>query len=97
MRLKTQLKEKRLKLGTVLVTHGIMNNVLLEDFVTAVTRHTSGDWGDVCDEDWQINDRALIDGSRVLSVYTTPGGATEFWIITDADRSQTTGLLPEEY
>jgi hypothetical protein len=64
-------------------------------------RHLAGDWGDVPPEDKKSNDDAVIDGSRILSAYTTPGGA-KFWIITEgADdkgyREATTLLLPEEY
>lgn len=61
-----------------------------------LTRHVSSDWGDLCAEDKQLNDQALTDGSRILSAYRTTKG-TKFWIITEADRSVTTLLLPEEY
>jgi hypothetical protein len=58
--------------------------------------HLTGDWGDLDDEDWATNDRALKDGSRILSQYTLSTG-TKFWIITDAGHDITTFLLPEEY
>lgn len=66
-----------------------------------LSRHLNGDWGTVCDEDKEANDQSLVDGSRLLSAYTTAKG-TRIWIITDAkdDRGQraaTTLLLPEEY
>jgi len=59
-------------------------------------RHVIGDWGDVCDEDKQSNEDALLDGSRLLSAYCTVSGV-KIWVITEADRSATTILLPEEY
>ena len=64
--------------------------------ILALTRHFSGDWGDVDQHDKAANDRALRDGDRLLSAYHAPDG-TKFWIITEADRSATTVLLPEDY
>jgi hypothetical protein len=59
-------------------------------------RHARGDWGDVCDEDKQANDRALKNGDeRILSAYSITG--KKIWIITEWDRSVTTVLFPEEY
>ena len=62
-------------------------------------RHLAGDWGDVDDEDKAMNDAALVDGSRLLSAYHVGDSQTpiKFWIITEADRSFTTLLLPNEY
>ncbi|WP_432799647.1 hypothetical protein [Poriferisphaera sp. WC338] len=65
-------------------------------------RHQTGDWGDLCDDDKQLNDEAIAhEGdlkkqSRVLSAYVTKVGDT-IWIITEWDRSFTTLLLPSEY
>lgn len=59
-------------------------------------RHARGDWGDVCDHDHALNEAALQDGSRLMSVYTLTSG-NKLWIITEADRSATTILTPEEY
>jgi hypothetical protein len=64
--------------------------------ITAFTRHVRGDWGDVDDEDWEANERALMEGTRLLSVYRSAEGV-KFWVITEWDRSLTTVLLPEEY
>ena len=58
--------------------------------------HQAGDWGDVCDDDRQANNRALTEGTRLLSVYHSATGV-KFWIITEADRSITTVLCPEDY
>jgi hypothetical protein len=60
-----------------------------------LARHLRGDWGDLDDHDRAVNAAALRDGARLLSAYKTPRG--EVWIITEADRSATTLLLPDEY
>jgi hypothetical protein len=66
-----------------------------------LARHSQGDWGEICAADWQLNDSALVDGSRLLSAYRTSMGS-KVWIITEAaddqgSRAATTILLPEEY
>jgi hypothetical protein len=61
-----------------------------------LNRHVRGDWGDVCAEDAEANLQSLKDGSRLLSSYKTSKGV-KLWIITEADRSSTCILLPEEY
>jgi hypothetical protein len=63
--------------------------------MTALRRHACGDWGDLCPEDTLANEEALRDGDRLLSAYGQ--GELRFWIITEADRSVTTVLLPEDY
>ena len=59
-------------------------------------RHVAGDWGEVNDEDKRENEFSVRNGLRILSAYTTHAGE-KIWIITEADRSATTLLLPEEY
>ena len=66
------------------------------DIAAALHCHANSDWGDVCDEDKRANDAALIHGTRVISSYRSERGV-RFWCITEADRSVTTILLPEEY
>ncbi len=66
------------------------------DVKTALDRHHRGDWGDVCLEDKQANEEALQTGARLLSAYQDRN-RRKFWIITEADRSVTTVLLPEDY
>ena len=63
---------------------------------TLLNRHVRGDWGDLDDHDRQENERALTAGTRLLSSYVLEDD-TRLWIITEADRSATTLLLPEEY
>jgi hypothetical protein len=61
-----------------------------------LARHLAGDWGDLCPEDRRLNDQALREGSRLLSAYRTARGV-KLWVITEANRSSTCLLLPEEY
>ena len=61
-----------------------------------LARHMQGDWGELDEDDRRENDRSLIDDCRLLSSYRLRDG-TKVWIITEADRSATTILLPEEY
>jgi hypothetical protein len=58
-------------------------------------RHMSGDWSEMATEDQQSNRDAITKGSRIFSAYIIQG--TKFWVITEADRSSTTILLPSEY
>lgn len=62
-------------------------------------RHGAGDWGDVCAKDAEENERSLKVGNRILSSYTVGIGseAVKVWVLTEADRSATTVLLPVEY
>ncbi|MFH1087675.1 MAG: hypothetical protein V1737_03720 [Chloroflexota bacterium] len=89
------------KLGRLVWTRGV-NEKMAEDakfaefVLDCLKRHAAGDWGDLGEEDKQANDAALKDGSRLLSAYEQPG-LPKVWIITEADRSATTVLFPEEY
>ena len=80
----------------MLMTPGIQANVPPSELQRAFRRHASGDWGDLDADDRRANEDALKNGARLLSSYKTTAG-TKFWIITEADRSSTTALLPEEY
>ena len=61
-----------------------------------LSRHMQADWGDIPEEDKQENELSLREGFRLLSAYHTRLGE-KFWIITEADRSASTILLPSEY
>ena len=61
-----------------------------------LAKHVQNDWGEVCAEDKQLNDEAVINGDRILSAYRTLKNE-RIWIITEADRSLTTILLPHQY
>ena len=83
-------------MGKVVATPAVLEAVPKSEFFAALERHRYGDWGDVNERDWKANDQALKDGERLLSAYKSAGG-TKFWIVTGADRSYTTILLPSEY
>jgi hypothetical protein len=86
-----------LTLGRVVATPGALKllSEMGEDPFDYLARHATGDWGDLCTFDRRQNQIALREGYRVLSSYNVPAGRV--WIITEADRSVTTILLPEEY
>lgn len=79
--------------GVVFWVHETNNRHLL--VTECLIRHLNGDWGEVCEEDRGLNDLALAAGDRLLSVYAVDGKTV--WIITEADRSATTVLFPDEY
>ena len=83
-------------IGNLVATPGVLERVPQEELQTALTRHASGDWGALDKEDRDANDRALAEGTRLLSAYESKNGI-RFWIITEWNRSVTTILLPEEY
>lgn len=78
------------------MTPGVRDGIPPSELMQALRRHARGDWGDLDPEDLKANDASLRDGSRLLSAYHAKDG-TKFWVITEADRSMTTALLPEEY
>ena len=84
-------------LGRLLATPGALAVARAHslDLAALVARHQTGDWGDLGAGDRAANERALCTGARLLSCYDTPGG--RLWVITDADRSATTILRPDEY
>jgi hypothetical protein len=83
-------------LGRIVSTRGAVDALDPTDMMKALARHAAGDWGDVGSEDWAENELSLREGFRLLSSYRDRNG-TKFWIITEADRSATTFLLPSEY
>ena len=92
--------------GQIVATRGVYDlacqNPDFDQFTQkSLNRHVKGDWGDVDDEDKQTNDQALKDGNRLLSAYNDDrfpkNGVATIWIITEADRSATTILFPDEY
>lgn len=91
-----QTTERRFDGGQLVATHGALDEVDPQDMAAALGRHFAGDWGECGPEDWGRNDEALQAGWRLLSVYRDRHG-TRFWVITEADRSATTVLLPDEY
>lgn len=87
--------------GIHLMTRAVLDKVLeAPDFASFVAesrqRHLKGDWGDLCAEDKAENELSLKEGLRLFSAYEKEG-MPKIWIITEADRSATTILFPEEY
>ncbi len=83
------------ELGVVVATPAALELVGPLGVHGLLRRHASGDWGDLGAFDRRQNERALRIGARILSAYETPAGRV--WIVTEADRSSTCVLRPEEY
>ena len=81
--------------GRIAISRTVMAALPPEVVVLALARHLEGDWGDVDEHDWKRNEAALEHGFRLFSRYESKSGTT-FWIITEADRSCTTILLPSD-
>ena len=91
-----QLVTPRFELGQIVATPGALN-LLTADMVTELLRrHLSGDWGDLSEADQRENEYSVKRALRIFSAYQLPDG-DRIWIITAADRSATTILLPSEY
>ena len=88
----------RFPLGQVVATPGALEalGTYPQEAYTFLLRHQAGDWGDVDAADARENELSVDPGYRILSAYTTRTGV-KVWIITEADRSATTLLLPEDY
>jgi hypothetical protein len=82
-------------MGQLLITPGAREVLSQADIASIIARHLGGDWGEVPPEDAEENELSLREGFRVLSAYTVKD--QKVWIITEADRSATTILLPDEY
>jgi hypothetical protein len=88
----------RFRLGRLVATPGSLAALrhAKSHPIALLVRHLRGDWGELDDEDRAQNELSLITGMRLLSSYTLETG-TRVWVITEADRSATTILLPDEY
>lgn len=88
----------RFPLGQTVATPGALEALERSNQLPAVflSRHVTGDWGEVPPEDARENELSVEKGFRILSAYRTGLGA-RIWVITEADRSSTCILLPEEY
>lgn len=91
---------KLFRTGKTVMTSGVANraeedNAFFGFVLDSLVRHVSGDWGDLCDEDKELNDRAITGGHRLFSAYKHD--EDKIYIITEADRSATTVLFPDEY
>ena len=93
------INKPRFPLGQVVATPAALEALKdsgqsANDFIH---RHAVLDQGELCDEDHQANNDSLLEGGRVLSSFLLRDGETKLWLITEADRSSTTILLPDEY
>jgi hypothetical protein len=86
----------RFRIGRIVATPNALSVITQAEILTAITRHQAGDWGDVPPKDQNANEQALLNGKRVVSSFRSTKGL-KFWVITEADRSSTTILLPEDY
>lgn len=82
--------------GRLVATPTALRAIPERELFFALQRHLNCDWGDVCEADKRSNTQALKTGERLFSAYHTSDDL-KFWIITEADRSATTVLLPQDY
>lgn len=90
------IEQPKFSLGRTLITPGAQEALDPEDVMRCLRRHLSCDWGDCSPDDWEENDYSVDRRLRLFSVYHDRN-LTKFWVITEADRSATTVLLPTEY
>lgn len=86
--------------GMILATKGVAdemkeNPAFAQEIIAAFNRYQKNDWGDLCQEDKELNDLAVRTDERILAAYETSKG--KIWIIPEWDRSATTILFPSEY
>ena len=93
-----EIAKPKFSLGKLVATPGALEALTEagQSPMEFVSRHLKGDWGECCEEDRQANEDALQNGERLFSVYRTAKGI-KIWVITEADRSSTSVLLPGEY
>jgi hypothetical protein len=92
------IEKKTVPLGQLVATPGAFEAMMQagQSPLEFLQRHQRGDWGEVCADDWNLNDAALEQGDRILSAYQTKN-KVRLWVITEWNRSVTTILLPDEY
>lgn len=88
---------RRFPLGRIVATRGALATFSGAFLVACLRRHMACDWGCVDQEDKEANERALSDGSRLLSAFIDEQSGERVWVITEADRSSTCMLRPDEY
>ena len=91
----------KFSLGQTVMTRGVADKVAVDPLfakfsIDSLKRHANGDWGDLCEDDKKENEFSLDKHLRLFSAYEKEG-LPKIWIITEADRSVTTILFPEEY
>ena len=91
----SHMKRESFNLGLTVATIGVQSLFTQHEISMFLGKHSRCDWGDLCEDDKAINNQALTEGGQLLSSYKTSKG--KVWVITDANRSTTTVLLPSEY
>jgi hypothetical protein len=93
----TKTTTQLFSLGKLVMTPGALECMVRTDVdpVQLIQRHAQGDWGDLDEDDKKENDFSVSRPLRILSAYKV--GDEKLWVITEADRSATTILLPDEY
>jgi hypothetical protein len=86
----------KFRLGHIVSTPNALSQLTQDDILMGIQRHQAGDWGDMDEHGRHENELSLKLGLRLWSVYRAANG-TKFWLITEADRSHSTVLLPEDY
>jgi len=86
----------KFQIGQMVATPNALAQLTQDDIMLGLARHQAGDWGDMDEHDRKENEMSLEKGLRLLSAYRAVNGV-KFWIITEANRSATTVLLPEDY
>ena len=90
-----ELPIARFRLGKIVATANALQQLTPEDILAGIQRHQAGDWGELGSADSQANERSLRQGLRLSSLYRA-GNGQKFWLITEANRSVTSVLLPED-
>ena len=90
------MSAQKFPLGRLVITRNAQESLHPKDVAAAIARHASGDWGELDEHDRRENEWSLVHGYRLLSAYRDRANV-RFWIITEADRSATTVLLPKDY
>ena len=92
------MSNARFSLGKVVATPGALEALAAtgQGAIEFLRRHVTGDGGELSEEEKQENELSVKQGVRILSAYTTSNGV-KLWVISEADRSVTTILLPDEY
>jgi hypothetical protein len=99
MNVKYEKGKQKFELGIIVSTPGAIKALAeVRDYAEVyLDLHSSGDWGDVSESDKKENELSLKKGFRIISAYKLPITGKKIWIITEANRSMTTILLPSEY
>jgi len=92
----TRDQNGKFPLGEISATPGVLSTVTPTEIMAGLHRHLMGDWGEVDSEGQATNERALVQGGPLGSIFTDASGTT-FYVVTEADRSATTVLLPAEF